>query len=45
MDVQITHHVDASEPDAQGMYDYRYEYDLYTFREGGLALVARSYTD
>lgn len=45
MDVAITHHIDASEPDAQGAYDYYYEYDLYRFSDGENALIARSYTD
>ena len=44
MDVTVTHHVDASEPDAQGAYEYYYEYDLYRFGDGGNALIARSYT-
>ena len=43
MDVSTTHRVDASEPDAHGQYDYRYEYDIYRFSGGDIALVARSY--
>jgi hypothetical protein len=45
MNVETTHHVDASEPDANGMYEYRYEYDLFSFSDGRLTLVARSYTN
>ena len=45
MKVEITHHIDASEPNAQGVYDYYYEYDDYTFTDGDAVLVARSYTD
>jgi hypothetical protein len=43
MDVSTTHRVDASEPDARGQYEYRYEYDIYRFSSGDTALVARSY--
>jgi hypothetical protein len=43
MKVEATHHIDASEPDENGMYEYRYEYDLYTFTDGEAVLVARSY--
>ena len=43
MDVATTHHVDSSEPDQNGRYAFRYEYDLYRFSEGELSLVARSY--
>ena len=45
MEVTVTHHVDASEPDAQGAYEFYYEYDLYAFRDGNLKLTARSYID
>jgi hypothetical protein len=45
MEVTTTHHIDASEPDAKGMYDWYYEYDLYRFSEGAIALIARSYVD
>lgn len=45
MKVEISHHVDASEPDANGMYEYRYEYDLFLFSDGRIALVARSYNN
>ncbi|WP_440091664.1 hypothetical protein ACTACL_14780 [Pseudomonas syringae] len=39
------HHIDASEQDKDGFYDYYYEYDMYYFTEGTLSLVARCYTD
>ena len=45
MEVIKTHHVDASEPDANGLHDYYYEYDLYAFSEGDLSYVARRYCD
>ena len=45
MNVQVTHHVDAGEQDANGMYDYFYEYDIYEFSDGRESLIARSYTD
>lgn len=45
MQVEITHHIDASEPNTDGMYDYYYQYDLFRFSDGVVALVARSYVD
>lgn len=45
MQIECTHHIDASEPDEDGFYDYYYEYDLYHFRAESLCLVARSYSD
>ena len=45
MQVRTTRHVDASEPDADGLYDYYYEYDVTVFSTESLSLVARSYTD
>ncbi|GKQ48546.1 hypothetical protein [Pseudomonas syringae] len=39
------HHIDASEQDKDGFYDYYYECDMYYFTEGTLSLVARCYTD
>jgi hypothetical protein len=39
MDVAISHHVEGSKADG-----YRYEYDLYRFSSGHIALVARSYS-
>ncbi len=43
MEITKTHHVDSSDPDDHGMYDYHYDYDIYTFSEGNVAIVARSY--
>jgi len=45
MRIEHEHVVDASEPDASGTYDYYYEYDLWRFVAGDLAVVARSYVD
>jgi hypothetical protein len=45
MEVQKTHHIDKGEADEKGSYDYFYEYDLYSFSDGGFSLVARSYAD
>jgi hypothetical protein len=42
--IECTRHIDASEPDADGFYDYHYEYDVYTFSDGAVCFVARSYT-
>ena len=45
MQVRCTHHIDASEPDAEGEYEYYYEFDIFAFEEGELTLKARSYSD
>ncbi|OCP16105.1 MULTISPECIES: hypothetical protein [unclassified Ensifer] len=45
MRVDVSHHIDASAPDAEGFYDYHYEYDIYRFSEGGKAYVVRSYIE
>ena len=45
LQVECSHHIDASEPDAEGFYEYYYEYDIYRFRLGNLSLVVRSYSD
>jgi len=45
MEVTISHHIDASEPDANSDYDYYYEYDIYRFSRAGRTYVARSYRD
>ncbi|BET66207.1 hypothetical protein ASA1KI_11250 [Opitutales bacterium ASA1] len=45
MEVTKSHHIDCSEPDADGCYDYYYEYDLYRFSEAETVLVARHYFD
>jgi hypothetical protein len=44
-DVSVCRHIDAGEPDADGNPEYHYEYDIYQFRHGELALFARSYRD
>lgn len=44
MQVETTHHVEASEPDAEGNFEWHYEYDLFRFSDGKLTLLARSYT-
>jgi hypothetical protein len=44
MHIEKSHHVDASEPDADGLYEWRYEYDLFHFSQAPLTLIARSYT-
>jgi hypothetical protein len=43
MEIETTHHVDASEKKADGTYDHFYEYDLYRFSDSAIAIVARSY--
>ncbi len=46
MDVKTSHHVDASEPDARGKYEWRYAYTIYEFSdESGTRFIARSYDD
>ncbi len=45
MMVEVSHHVDASEPDADGFYDYHYEYEIYEFTDGVRTLLARAYCD
>lgn len=45
MQVQTSHHVDVSVQGADGLNDYYYEYDIIVFSNGGVSLVARSYTD
>ncbi|NGN40696.1 hypothetical protein G6N74_06440 [Mesorhizobium sp. CGMCC 1.15528] len=45
MNVETTHHIDASDPDENGYYDYFYEYDIYRFSNEQSAFVARSYVD
>lgn len=45
MQVTVSHHIDASEPDEHGDYEYYYEYDIFLFTEGPLTLKARSYSD
>ncbi|MEP7452102.1 hypothetical protein [Phyllobacterium sp. SB3] len=45
MQVEISHHIDASDPDEDGNYLYYYEYDIYVFSEGDTFFSARAYTD
>jgi hypothetical protein len=45
MTVEVAHHVDASEPDADGFYHYHYEYEIYKFTDGVMTLLARAYSD
>ena len=45
MKVRRTHHIDASELDENGYYDYYYEYDVYEFEEDGLSIIVRCYSD
>ena len=45
MEVDISRNIDASEKDKNGNYDYYYEYDIYTFKDKNITLIARSYTD
>lgn len=45
MKVEISHHVDASEADAEGFHDYHYEYDVFVFSEATTSFVVRAYTE
>ncbi|MBV8247840.1 MAG: hypothetical protein JO200_05275 [Comamonas sp.] len=45
MQVECSHHLDASEADAEGFFEYYYEYDIYRFTLDGMSLVVRSYSD
>ena len=45
LQVECNHHIDAGEQDADGFYDYYYEYDIYRFTLDRLSLVVRSYSD
>ena len=45
MNVAISHHIDASEPDEKGFHDYHYEYDIYRFSRADRTYVARSYVE
>jgi hypothetical protein len=45
MEVRKEHFVDAGERDAAGLYDYYYAYWIFSFRDGSLTLIARSYDD
>ena len=45
MHIERTHHIDASDPDENGMHEYYYEYDIYRFTDDSICFVARSYID
>jgi len=45
MNVDKSHHIDKSEPDANGMYEYYYDYHLYEFSQDDFKLTARRYTN
>lgn len=45
MEIGRSRHVDASEPDAVGFYEYYYEYDIHSFRRDGRCYLARAYVD
>jgi hypothetical protein len=45
MKINIQHHIDSGEKDADGYYDYYYEFDVFTFYEGSFSLYARSYIE
>lgn len=44
MTVEVSHHIDASEPDAEGFYDHHYEYDVFEFTDGVVTFLARAYS-
>ena len=45
MKVECTRHMDAGGSDKSGMYDFRYQYDIYRFIGAEEVLTARSYAD
>jgi hypothetical protein len=45
MTVEVSHHIDASDPDADGFCDYRYEYDVFEFTDASVTFLARAYSD
>lgn len=45
MTMAMSHHIDASEPDVDGFYEYYYEYDVFEFTDGVMTLLVRSYSD
>lgn len=45
MQVDVSHHVDASEPDTEGFHGYHYEYDIFTFSDSATWYTARAYSD
>jgi hypothetical protein len=42
MNISTSHHIDKSDKDSQGQYEFHYEYDLYEFRENGICIIARN---
>jgi hypothetical protein len=45
VEVEVTHFIDAGAQDAEGLYDYYYEGDNYTFSRGSDRVQVRIYTD
>ncbi|WP_139187070.1 hypothetical protein [Rhizobium mongolense] len=45
MTVEVSHHIDASEPGADGFCDYHYEHDVFEFTDGFVTFLARAYSD
>lgn len=45
MKIEVFHHIDCSAPDKNGMYDYYYEFDVYQFIDGVVAVTVRSYDE
>jgi hypothetical protein len=45
MEVRVQHLIDKSEPDANGMYEFYYEYDLFEFAFGQRTIRARRYVE
>lgn len=45
MKIVKTHHIDASDADENGLYDYYYEYDVYEFSDGDVSYIVRRYSD
>lgn len=45
MKIEKNHEIDASEKDANGYYDYYYEYNDYLFSDETIPILARSYSD
>ena len=45
MKVEKTHHIEASEPNEDGSYDYHYEFHQIRIAVGEEVLIARSYVE
>ena len=45
MNVTKSHHIDASELNERGKYDYYYAFTSYVFAQDGMLIFARSYDD